>query len=61
MQYQRVSQENNEFEALTKWAGILARFNKGMPLPNKMIRKMENYFDYYWKNDKNFAMKELGD
>jgi hypothetical protein len=34
----------------------MARFNKGRPLPKEMTRKIEAYFEYYWKNDKNYAI-----
>eukprot|EP00347_Sterkiella_histriomuscorum_P000318 403376339 len=61
MQYQRIKGDNNETESLTKWFGILGRFNKGMPLPKEMVKRFENFFEYYWLKDKNFAMKKLSD
>lgn len=61
MSFKSVTAENEESENLTKWLGLLARFNKGRPLPKDMTRKIENYFDYYWANDKNYAIKSEED
>ena len=49
MSFKHVRAENMESEDLTKWLGLLARFNKGRPLPKEMTKKIEVYFDYYWK------------
>lgn len=40
---------------------MLARFNKGRPLPMDMTHKIESYFEYYWQNDKNYANKSPED
>ena len=61
MSFKIVTAENEESENLTKWLGLLARFNKGRPLPKEMIRKIENYFDYYWAQDRNYALKSEDD
>ena len=61
MSFKVVTAENEESENLTKWLGLLARFNKGRPLPKEMTKKIEHYFDYYWANDKNYAMKSEDD
>jgi hypothetical protein len=57
MSFKIVTAENEDSENLTKWFGLLARFNKGRPLPKEMTRKIENYFDYYWAMDRNYAVK----
>ncbi len=57
MSFKTVTAENEESENLTKWLGLLARFNKGRPLPKEMTKKIENYFDYYWANDRNYAIR----
>ena len=49
--------DNEDSENLSKWLGLLAHFNKGRPLPKEMTNKFEEYFDYYWRNDKNYAIK----
>lgn len=61
MSFKIVTAENEESENLTKWLGLLARFNKGRPLPKEMTRKIENYFDYYWAKDRNYAIKSEDD
>lgn len=61
MSFKIVTAENEESENLTKWLGLLARFNKGRPLPKDMTRKIENYFDYYWAKDRNYAIKSEDD
>eukprot|EP00347_Sterkiella_histriomuscorum_P018178 403346494 len=61
MSFKIVTAENEESENLTKWLGLLARFNKGRPLPKDMTRKIENYFDYYWAQDRNYAIKSEED
>ena len=61
MSFKIVTAENEESENLTKWLGLLARFNKGRPLPKEMTRKIENYFDYYWAKDRNYAIKSEED
>jgi hypothetical protein len=58
---QVVTAENENSEELTKWLSLLARFNKGKPLSKIMTRKIEGYFDYYWKKDKNYAVKSEED
>lgn len=61
LSFKTVTAENEESEDLTKWLGLLARFNKGRPLPKEMTRKIENYFDYYWAKDRNYAIKSSED
>jgi len=61
MSFKVVVAENEESEDLTKWFGLLARFNKGRSLPKEITRKIENYFDYYWANDKNYSIKSEED
>ena len=39
----------------------MAKFNKGRPLPKEMTREIEAYFEYYWKNDKNYAIQSEED
>ena len=57
MEFKRVTAENEYHGDLSKFLGLLARFNKGHPLPSLMQRQIEEYFDYYWEKDLNFAMK----
>ena len=57
MNLQNVTADNEDSENLSKWLGLLAHFNRGTPLPKEMTKKFERYFEYYWANDKNYAIK----
>lgn len=61
MEFKVVTAENEDSANLTRWFGMLARFNKGRPLPKEMTLKIEEYFTYYWSNDKNYAVKSEND
>ena len=56
MNLQTVTADNEDSENSSKWLGLLAHFNKNRPLPNKMTKRFEIYFEYYWQNDKNYAI-----
>lgn len=43
-------------ESLSKWLGLIKRFNNGRPIPLEMKDRIEKYFDYRWINDKNQAV-----
>jgi len=55
MSLQTVTADNEDSENLSKWFGLLAHFNSNKPLPKKMTKQFEQYFEYYWQNDKNYA------
>ncbi len=61
MSFKHVTAENEESQDLTKWMGLLARFNKGRPLPKDLTKKIEVYFDHYWSKDRNYAVKSEDD
>jgi potassium voltage-gated channel Eag-related subfamily H protein 8 len=61
MEFRNVTAENEDHAGLTKFFGLLSRFNKGHPLQKDMTRKIEEYFDNYWSKDLNFAMKSEQD
>jgi hypothetical protein len=61
MEFKIVTAANEDNSNLSKWFGLLARFNKGRPLPKDMRERLENYFSYYWDNDRNFASKSATD
>ncbi len=48
MEFKVVTADNEDNTNLSKWFGLLARFNKGRPLNKDLSVKIENYFDYYW-------------
>ena len=43
---------------LSKFFGLLIRFNKNRPLKEEFKHKLEAYFEYRWSNDNNWAMRE---
>ncbi len=61
MEFKIVTAANEDNSNLSKWFGLLARFNKGRPLPKDIREKIENYFTYYWDNDRNYATKSESD
>ena len=55
VEFKDVNADNDDSSGLNKWFGILSRFNKGGSLPKVMAAQIEQYFEYYWANDKNYA------
>ncbi len=47
-EFRTVTAENEDHAGLTKFFGLLARFNRGHPLPKDIMMRIEEYFDYYW-------------
>jgi potassium voltage-gated channel Eag-related subfamily H protein 8 len=60
-EFRTVTAENENHEGLTKFFGLLARFNSGRPLNQDLMLRIEEYFDYYWAHDQNYAMKSEAD
>ena len=56
MNFQQVTADNEDSENLSKWLGLLAHFNKNRPLSKELTKKFEQYFEYYWQHDKNYAI-----
>lgn len=61
MSFKVVTADNEDSTNLAKWLGLMAKFNKGRPIPKEMTRKIENYFEYYWQHDRNYAIKSEED
>jgi hypothetical protein len=59
--YKQVTADNEDSSSLTGWLGLMARFNKERPLPKELTRQIEAYFEYYWLNDKNYAIQSEED
>ena len=47
---------NEDSEMLSKWLKVMQNFNNNKPLPKEMTNRFEKYFEYYWWNDKNYAI-----
>ena len=56
LEVQILTAANEDSEMLSRWLLLLKNFNNNKPLPNHMTAQFENYFNYYWKNDKNYAV-----
>lgn len=41
---------------LSKWISLLSRFNNGNPLKKEMITEIEDFFNFYWENNRMFAL-----
>jgi len=46
---------------LTKWIALLSRFNNGNPLKKELITKIEDFFNYYWDNNRLSAISSEQD
>ena len=56
LEVQSVTADNEDSEMLSRWMLVLKNFNKNKPLPPEYSHKFEKYFEYYWRNDKNYAI-----
>ena len=50
-----------EHKDLSKWIALLSRFNNGNPLNKELITKIEDFFNYYWENNRLSALSNAGD
>ena len=44
--------EVGQHKNLSKWIALLSRFNNGNPLNKELITKIEDFFGFYWKNNR---------
>ena len=51
MNYQSLWQVGNSRD-LSKWISLLSRFNGGHPLDKNLVTQIEDFFDYYWSNNR---------
>lgn len=51
--YKLVNADLDDGENLAKFFGLLTKFNNGKPIDEKFKQKLEAFFDYRWKFDKN--------
>ncbi len=57
VEFKTVTAENEDHGGLAQFFSLLARFNSGRPVPKELMRKVEQYFEYFWARDCNYAMK----
>jgi hypothetical protein len=48
----------DEGDQLSKFFGLIQRFNKGKLIPIQLQQEIQEYFDYRWHNDKNAAIND---
>jgi hypothetical protein len=53
--------DHDNGENLSKWFGLIKRFNSSRSISNELKVKIEEYFDYRWINDRNQAISTEGD
>jgi hypothetical protein len=46
---------------LAKWVGLIAKINNGVPLNKDLVTKVEDFFEYYWANDRMRTLKSDSD
>ena len=48
----KLDAENGDRESLQRFLGVLVRYNNHLPLRQEFTASIEDYFDFYWANDK---------
>ena len=57
--FQKLDEELDEGDELSKFLGALKeRYNFGIDIDHDRKQRIEEYFDYRWKNDKNIALDD---
>jgi hypothetical protein len=51
--YRNHNDSNEEADSLSRFFGILKRFNYNEDIDTTFKRKLESYFEFKWENDKN--------
>ena len=57
-QFQKINEPLDEGHNLAKFICLLTQFNRGKPFNLKLANKIQEFFDYKWKFDKNQAIDE---
>ena len=58
---QNLNADFDNGENLSKWFGLIKRFNSSRSISIDLKLKIEEYFDYRWINDKNQAVSTEDD
>ena len=59
--FQNLNKDFDNGENLSKWFGLIKRFNSSRSIVIDLKKKIEEYFDYRWINDKNQAVSNEED
>ena len=53
-----INSDLDEGDELTRFFGLLKKFNGGKSINHELITKFEKFFDYKWNNDKLMAIND---
>ena len=53
-----INSDLDEGDELTRFFGLLKKFNGGKPIKHEIITKFEKFFEYKWNNDKLMAIND---
>ena len=51
-----ISKENEDYNNLSRFFGLLRKYNKNRKLSKEYMTEIEDFFDYYWTNDHNYCL-----
>ena len=54
-------EHDGEHKELSKWIALLAKYNECQPLGKNIITRIEDFFEFYWKNNPLLAFKTEDD
>ena len=57
-EYKNMNADLEEGDELAKFFGLLEKFNNGKIIDQNFKQKMEAFFDYRWKYDKNQSIDD---
>lgn len=57
-QYKNLNADLDEGDNLSKFFGLLRRFNDNVPIKIQLKEQIEKHFDYKWKKDKNQSVND---
>ena len=56
--FQNFNKDIDDGDELSRFFGLLVKFNNKLPIDLALKLKIEAHFEYKWKNDKNMAIKD---
>lgn len=57
-QFKQCEADLDEGDKLSKFFGLLVKFNNGKPIDVEMKSSFEKYFEYKWTKDRNQAFRD---
>ena len=61
IRFQQLNEDLDDGDTLTKFFGLLQRFNGNKSINLELRQKIEAFFDYKWNNDRNMAIDDEGE